>query len=93
LVRLLLLQFLPFQFLLILSIFSLNNTSSPFFLHNGDSPKSVFVPQQLIDETYNTWSRSMIMALTAKNKLRFVDFPSRLIKTDLSSRLGHGATT
>jgi len=50
-----------------------DNFSNPFFLHNGDSPGAVLVSQPLIGENYNTWSRSMTMALRAKNKLKFVD--------------------
>lgn len=53
--------------------FLTDNISSPFFLHNGDNPSVLLVPQPLAGENYNTWSRSMIMALTAKNKLQFID--------------------
>jgi hypothetical protein len=52
---------------------TLQKFSSPFFLHNGDSPGVVMVSQTLIGGNYNTWSRSMRMALRAKNKLKFVD--------------------
>ena len=56
------------------SILSLNdNISSPYYLHNRDSPGLLLVSQPLIGENYNTWSRSMTMALYAKNKLQFVD--------------------
>jgi hypothetical protein len=51
----------------------IDNFSNPFFLHNGDSPGAILVSQPLIGENYNTWSRSMTMALRAKNKLKFVD--------------------
>ncbi|KAF8380696.1 hypothetical protein HHK36_028186 [Tetracentron sinense] len=51
----------------------LDSSSSPFFLHNGDSLGAVLVSQPLIGKNYNTWSRSMSMALRAKNKLKFVD--------------------
>lgn len=47
--------------------------SNPFFLHHGDSPGSVLVSQPLIGDNYHTWSQSMVMALTAKNKVAFVD--------------------
>jgi hypothetical protein len=50
-----------------------DNFLNPFFLHNGDNPGAVLVSQPLIGENYNTWSRSMTMALRAKNKLKFVD--------------------
>jgi hypothetical protein len=52
---------------------ALQKFSSPFFLHNGDSPGVVMVSQTLIRENYNTWRRSMSMALRAKNNLKFVD--------------------
>jgi hypothetical protein len=42
-------------------------------LLHGESPDTVLVSQTLTDENYNTWSRSMLMAFTAKNKLAFVD--------------------
>jgi hypothetical protein len=47
--------------------------SNPLYLHHGDSPGSVLVSQLLNGDNYNTWSRSMIMALTAKNKVHFID--------------------
>jgi hypothetical protein len=49
------------------------NFSSPFFLHHGDSPGAVLVSQTLNGDNYSTWRRSMEMALTAKNKLGFID--------------------
>jgi hypothetical protein len=47
--------------------------SSPYHLHNGDSTRSILVSLPLDGENYQTWSRSMIMAITAKNKLGFLD--------------------
>jgi hypothetical protein len=55
------------------SQFLVDNSASPFFLHNGDNPGTVLVSQPLTGENYNTWSRSMIVSLTAKNKLGFID--------------------
>ncbi|XP_073025131.1 uncharacterized protein [Primulina eburnea] len=49
------------------------DSSSPFFLHNGDHPGLLLVSHQLTGSNYNTWSRSFGMALTAKNKLGFID--------------------
>jgi predicted YcjX-like family ATPase len=43
--------------------------SNPLYLHNGDNPGSNLVSQLLTGENYYTWSRSMLMALTAKNKV------------------------
>jgi hypothetical protein len=45
--------------------------SSPYHLHNGDSPGSILVSLPLDGENYQTWSRPMV--ITAKNKLGFLD--------------------
>jgi transposase InsO family protein len=47
--------------------------SSPFYLHHGDSPGTHLVSQPLVGNNYHTWKRSMSMALSAKNKLGFID--------------------
>ena len=47
--------------------------SSPHFLHNGDNLGTILVPQPLTGENYNPWSQSMLIALSAKNKVYFVD--------------------
>ncbi|KAA8530921.1 hypothetical protein F0562_005620 [Nyssa sinensis] len=52
---------------------SMENLSSPFFLHSDDHPSLVFVSHSLTGSNYNTWSCAMLMALNAKNKLGFVD--------------------
>ncbi|KAI9197783.1 hypothetical protein LWI28_004490 [Acer negundo] len=58
--------------------------NSPCFLSNGDHLGLNLVSHQLVGENYNTWSRAMSMALTAKNKLCFIDgTPSRPNLTDL----------
>ncbi|KAF5482367.1 hypothetical protein F2P56_002942 [Juglans regia] len=59
------------------------DSSSPFFLHHGDSPETLLVTQVLNGENYHTWRRSMSMALTAKNKIRFVD--GSILKPSASS--------
>ncbi len=61
----------PLQFTGSPSIFT--NPTSPFYLPQGESPRAILVSQPLISENYNTWSRSMLMALIGKNKLAFVD--------------------
>ena len=45
----------------------------PLFLHHFDHLGMVLVSQPLNEENYNTWSRAMTMALSAKNKIGFVD--------------------
>jgi hypothetical protein len=47
--------------------------SSPFYLHHGDTPRTLLVSQPLIGINYHTWKRSMTMAHSAKNKLCFID--------------------
>ncbi|GMJ05093.1 hypothetical protein HRI_004178500 [Hibiscus trionum] len=46
---------------------------NPYYLHQSDNPGIVFVLQPLTNDNYNSWRRSMVMALSAKNKLGFVD--------------------
>ncbi|KAL6348085.1 hypothetical protein AAG906_039240 [Vitis piasezkii] len=47
--------------------------SSPLFLHNRDHIDVVLVSHHLTGSNYNTWSRAMIVALIAKNKIGFID--------------------
>jgi len=46
---------------------------NPLYLHNGDNPGNPLVTQLLTGENYYTWSRSMLMALTAKKKVLFIN--------------------
>uniref|UniRef100_A0A2N9HIV2 Reverse transcriptase Ty1/copia-type domain-containing protein n=1 Tax=Fagus sylvatica TaxID=28930 RepID=A0A2N9HIV2_FAGSY len=39
----------------------------------GTVPGAILVSQPLVGDNYHTWSRSMVMALTAKNKVGFVN--------------------
>lgn len=50
-----------------------DNPSSPYFLHNGDKPGALLVSLPLTGDNYSTWSISMFMALSAKNKTAFID--------------------
>ena len=43
--------------------------SSPYYLHASDNSSLILV----IQPNFHSWFRSMNMALTIKNKLRFVD--------------------
>ena len=58
--------------------------SNSYQLHSGDNPGILLVTQPLSDN-YQTWSRSMLMALTAKNKAGFID--GCINSPDLSSPL------
>ncbi|KZV18776.1 hypothetical protein F511_15014 [Dorcoceras hygrometricum] len=51
----------------------LEDSSNPFYLNNGDHPGLILVSNPLTGNNYNTWNRSMSTALTAKNKLPFID--------------------
>jgi hypothetical protein len=50
-----------------------DESTNQLFLHHGNSPGTILVSQPVSGENYNTWSRSMIMALTAKNKIGFIN--------------------
>ncbi|KAF7123853.1 hypothetical protein RHSIM_Rhsim12G0120200 [Rhododendron simsii] len=52
---------------------SVIDTSSPYFIHSSDHPGLVLVSKRLNGDNYGMWYRSMIIALTAKNKIGFVD--------------------
>lgn len=48
--------------------------SHPLYLHPSDTPGAVLVSFQLIGiDNYSLWSRSMRIALLAKNKIGFID--------------------
>jgi hypothetical protein len=53
--------------------FSNENASSPFFLHNGYTSSTVLISQIVTGNNLSIWRRSMEMALTAKNKVGFID--------------------
>src|ERR1044072_8702339 len=46
---------------------------NPYYLHASDHPGLVLVSQPLADDNYASWKRSMVLALSGKNKLGFVD--------------------
>ncbi|KHN16121.1 hypothetical protein glysoja_012097, partial [Glycine soja] len=46
---------------------------SPYYLHPRENPAIALVSQVLDSTNYNSWSRSMLTALSAKNKVEFVD--------------------
>lgn len=51
---------------------AIDDPLSPYFLHHLDSP-SILVSQPLTDDNYSSWSRSMSIALSVKNKLGFIN--------------------
>ena len=50
-----------------------DNYNNPYYLHPSDNPENILVSNILIGDNYPTWRHAIIMALTAKNKLVFVD--------------------
>ncbi|KAL4334975.1 hypothetical protein GQ457_07G002860 [Hibiscus cannabinus] len=67
-----------------------NNGSNPYYLHQSDSPGMVLVTQPLVNDNYNSWKISMLMALSAKNKLAALPNPvpeaTFAIKASVNSR-------
>lgn len=55
------------------SLISSEASQSPYFLHHSDTSNLVLVSELLTDENYITWSRSMLLALSIRNKLGFID--------------------
>ena len=49
------------------------NVHSPYYLHPIENPATTLVSSVLNSKNYNLWSRSMLTALSAKNKVEFVD--------------------
>ncbi|KAH9725530.1 protein kinase domain-containing protein [Citrus sinensis] len=49
------------------------NHTSPYYLHPSDNPGTVLVSQLLTGDNYPTWRRAIRMALSAKNKMGFVN--------------------
>ncbi|KAF7116106.1 hypothetical protein RHSIM_RhsimUnG0038000 [Rhododendron simsii] len=46
--------------------------SDPFFIHASDHPSMILVPKVLDGTNYAMWRRSMLVSLSAKNKLGFI---------------------
>ena len=49
------------------------DSSNPFFLHHSDNPIAMIVWKPLNGDNYNSWKGAMMMVLSAKNKLNFVN--------------------
>ncbi|KAL5540434.1 hypothetical protein UlMin_044950 [Ulmus minor] len=52
---------------------AIDEPSSPYFLHHSDGPGIVLISQHLTGDKYASWSRAMLIALSVKNKLGFID--------------------
>ncbi|KAG5094249.1 hypothetical protein JHK84_049837 [Glycine max] len=47
--------------------------SHPLFLHHSDGPGLILTSQPLDHKNYTTWSHAMMVALSVKNKVAFID--------------------
>ncbi|KAE8720139.1 hypothetical protein F3Y22_tig00109916pilonHSYRG00111 [Hibiscus syriacus] len=52
---------------------SFDNGANSYYLHQSENPGMILVSQLLFNDNFHSWKRSMILALSAKNKLGFVD--------------------
>uniref|UniRef100_A0A2N9ELB8 Retrotransposon Copia-like N-terminal domain-containing protein n=1 Tax=Fagus sylvatica TaxID=28930 RepID=A0A2N9ELB8_FAGSY len=50
-----------------------DDSSNPYFLYHEESLRMSLVKQPLTKENYHSWSRLMVIALTAKNKIGSVN--------------------
>ncbi|XP_030970027.1 uncharacterized protein LOC115990329 [Quercus lobata] len=77
----------PLQFALNSSNdFATPNPPNPYFLSSSENPSNILVTQPLLGmKNYQSWSRAMILALTAKKKIGFIN--GKITKPDLDSPL------
>ena len=52
---------------------AIDEPSSPYFLHHSDGPGLILVSQVLTGDNYASWNRAMLIALSVKNKIGFID--------------------
>ena len=51
-----------------------SNLPNPYFLNSNENPGNILVTQPLLGmKNYHSWSRAMILALTAKKKIGFIN--------------------
>ena len=51
-----------------------SNLPNPYFLNPNENPSNILVTQPLLGmKNYHSWSRAMILALTAKKKIGFIN--------------------
>lgn len=55
------------------SIGDKHDVTNPYLLHHFDHPGMVFVSKPLNGDNYLTWCRAMVISLSAKSKLGFID--------------------
>uniref|UniRef100_A0A2N9FFN8 Reverse transcriptase Ty1/copia-type domain-containing protein n=1 Tax=Fagus sylvatica TaxID=28930 RepID=A0A2N9FFN8_FAGSY len=68
----------------------IKNSQSPYYVNNGDHPGIHIVPDPLTSDNYQSWRASMTRALSAKNKLGFVNglILQPMMKLILFSQIG-----
>lgn len=49
------------------------NSENPYYIGSSDNPSSVLISHPFNGTGFNSWKRSMIISLSTKNKLGFVD--------------------
>ncbi|KAJ9557475.1 hypothetical protein OSB04_012089 [Centaurea solstitialis] len=54
-------------------ISAIDDRMHPYYLHHSDNPGIVLVSQVLTGDNYTSWSRAMMIALSVKNKIGFID--------------------
>ena len=52
---------------------AIDEPSNPYFLHHSDIPGLMLVSQPLTGDNYTSWSRAMLIALSVKNNIPFID--------------------
>lgn len=55
------------------TISPIDDRMHPYYLHHSDNPGFVLVSQLLTGDNYNSWSQAMLIALSVKNKIGFID--------------------
>uniref|UniRef100_A0A803MYU7 Retrotransposon Copia-like N-terminal domain-containing protein n=1 Tax=Chenopodium quinoa TaxID=63459 RepID=A0A803MYU7_CHEQI len=69
------------------------NPTSPFYLHPYDNPGQKLVNLKFDGNSYGDWKRSMLISLSAKNKLGFVEQALHEIKQDQDNISGYYTKT
>ena len=63
-----------------------SNAPNPYFLSSNENLGNILVTQPLLGmRNYQSWSRAMILALTAKKKIGFIN--GKIQKPDVDSSL------
>ncbi|XP_057958457.1 uncharacterized protein LOC131151221 [Malania oleifera] len=63
---------------------SYSNLTNPYFLNSNENPDNILVTQPLLGmKNYHSWSRAMILALTAKKKIGFIN--GKIVELDSES--------